>query len=152
MVERMDGMPEGVIGLRASGKLTKEDYAGVLEPALKEAMDTGGARVVFVLTDFEGLEAGAIPEDIKTGLGVEVANRKNWKRLAVVTDVDWSAGRCGCSPGPCRGSSGSTRISATSRGRRPGSPNDRTRDQLLAGARPSPIPTSRTTSSTRSRT
>ena len=88
MVKRMDEMPEGVIGLRASGKLTKEDYTGVLEPALKEAMDTGQARVVFVLTDFEGLQAGAIPEDIKTGLGVELANRKNWKRLAVVTDVD----------------------------------------------------------------
>jgi SpoIIAA-like len=91
MVERMDEMPEGVIGLRASGKLTKEDYTGVLEPALKEAIDTGEARVVFVLTDFEGLEAGAIPEDIKTGLGVELANRKNWKRFAVVTDVEWVA-------------------------------------------------------------
>jgi SpoIIAA-like len=91
MVERMDEMPEGVIGLRASGKLTKEDYTGVLEPALKEAMDTGEARVVFVLTGFEGLEAGASPEDIKTGLGVELGNRKNWKRLALVTDVDWVA-------------------------------------------------------------
>lgn len=91
MVERMDEMPEGVVGLRASGKLTKADYTDVLEPALKEAMGTGEARVVFVLTDFEGLEAGAIPEDIKTGLGVELANRKNWKRLAVVTDVDWVA-------------------------------------------------------------
>ncbi len=89
MVERMDEVPEGVIGLRASGKLTKEDYTGVLEPALREAMDTGEARVLFVLTDFEGLEAGAVPEDIKTGLGVELANRKNWKRFAVVTDVDW---------------------------------------------------------------
>ena len=81
--------PPGVIGLRASGKLTKEDYTDVLEPALKEAMDSGEARVVFVLTDFEGLEARAILEDIKTGLGVELAHRKNWKRLAVVTDVDW---------------------------------------------------------------
>jgi hypothetical protein len=91
MVERMKDMPDGVIGLRGSGKLTKDDYTGVLEPALQEAMDTGAARVVFVLTDFEGLELGAMPEDIKTGLGVELANRKNWKRLAVVTDVDWVA-------------------------------------------------------------
>jgi hypothetical protein len=52
-------------------------------------MDSGEARVVFVLTDFEGLEPGAVPEDIQTGLGVELANRGNWKRLAVVTDVDW---------------------------------------------------------------
>jgi hypothetical protein len=91
MVERMDDMPAGVIGVRASGKLTRQDYTDGLEPALKEAMDSGEARVVFVLTDFEGLEPGAVPEDIKTGLGVELANRGNWKRLAVVTNVDWVA-------------------------------------------------------------
>jgi hypothetical protein len=91
MVARMEDMPAGVIGLRASGKLTKDDYTDALEPALNQAMDSGEARVVFLLTDFEGLELGAVPEDIKTGLGVELANRKNWKRLAVVTDVDWVA-------------------------------------------------------------
>ena len=91
MVERMDDMPAGVIGLRGSGKLTKDDYTGTLEPALKEAMDSGEARVVFVLTDLEGLEPGAAFEDLKTGLGVELAHRGKWKRLALVTDVDWVA-------------------------------------------------------------
>lgn len=91
MVERMGDMPAGVIGLRGSGKLTKEDYTEVLEPALKEAMDSGEARVVFLLTDFEGLEPSAAWEDVKTGLGVEIANREKWKRLALVTDVDWVA-------------------------------------------------------------
>ena len=91
MVERIDDMPEGVIGLRASGKLSRGDYRDVLEPALKEAIDSGEARVVFVLTDFDGLEPGAVPEDVKTGLGVELAHREEWKRLALVTDVDWVA-------------------------------------------------------------
>jgi hypothetical protein len=91
VVERMGDMPDGVIGLRGSGKLTKEDYTDVLEPALKEAMDSGEARVVFVLADFDGLELGATFEDIKTGLGVELGNRKTWRRLALVTDVDWVA-------------------------------------------------------------
>jgi hypothetical protein len=59
MVERMDDMPQGVVGLRASGKLTKEDYTGVLEPALKEAMDAGEARVVFVIDDYEGIQPSA---------------------------------------------------------------------------------------------
>src|SRR4051794_28569643 len=89
MVERMHEVPDGVIGLRAAGKLTKEDYTGVLEPALEEAMAAGEARVVFVLTSFDGMEAGAMPEDIKTGLGVELRERGNWKRLALVTPVDW---------------------------------------------------------------
>ena len=91
MVERMDDVPAGVIGLRASGKLTKADYTEVLEPALKEAMDSGQARVVFVLTDFDGLDLDATFEDIRTGLGVEFAHRKEWKRLTLVTDVDWVA-------------------------------------------------------------
>jgi hypothetical protein len=91
MVERMDDVPAGVIGLRASGKLTKADYTEVLEPGLKEAMDSGQARVVFVLTDFDGLDLDATFEDIKTGLGVEFAHRKEWKRLTLVTDVDWVA-------------------------------------------------------------
>ncbi len=88
MVERLDEMPPGTIGLRAGGKLSRADYQEVLEPALKEAMDSGEARVVFVLTDFDGLEPGAWIEDVKTGLGVEVAHRKEWKRLALVTDVE----------------------------------------------------------------
>jgi SpoIIAA-like len=91
MVERMDDMPAGVIGLRGSGKLTKEDYTEILEPALKEAMGSGEARVIFLLTDFEGLEPSATWEDVKTGLGVELGDRENWKRLALVTDVEWVA-------------------------------------------------------------
>jgi hypothetical protein len=35
-----------------------------------------------VLTDFDGLELDATFEDTKTGLGVEFAHRKDWKRLA----------------------------------------------------------------------
>jgi hypothetical protein len=60
MIERIDDVPAGVIGLRASGKLTKDDYRNVLEPALKEATDSGQARVLFVLTDFDGLEARSL--------------------------------------------------------------------------------------------
>jgi SpoIIAA-like len=91
MVETIADVPEGVTGLRASGKLTKEDYTGTLEPALQETMDSGEARVVFVIEDYEGIEPSAAIEDIKTGLGVEFAHRKDWKRLAVVTDIDWMA-------------------------------------------------------------
>ena len=89
MIERTDDMPAGVIGLRASGKLTKDDYVSVLEPALKEATDSGEARVLFVLPDFDGLEPGAWIEDVKTGLKVEITNRSAWKKLAFVSGVDW---------------------------------------------------------------
>jgi hypothetical protein len=91
MIERIDDVPAGVIGLRASGKLTKDDYVNVMEPALKEAVDTGDARVLFVLPDFDGLEPEALFEDVKTGLRVELKNRSAWKKLAVVSGVDWVA-------------------------------------------------------------
>jgi hypothetical protein len=89
VIERLDAVPDGVIGLRASGKLTKDDYVSVLEPALNEALADGDARVLFVLSDFDGLEQGAWVEDVKTGLHAEFKNRSKWKRLALVTDVGW---------------------------------------------------------------
>ena len=89
MIERMDDVPAGVIGLRATGKLSKDDYVSVLEPALKEATDSGEARALFVLPDFDGLEPGAWIEDVKTGLKVEITNRSAWKKLAFVSGVDW---------------------------------------------------------------
>lgn len=91
MIERIDGMPAGTVGLRASGKLSKDDYTEMLEPALREAVESGELRLLFVLTDFDGLEAAAIPEDVKTGLEAWVRGHSTWKRFALVTDVEWVA-------------------------------------------------------------
>ena len=91
MIERIEEMPARTVGLRASGKLSKEDYREVLEPALSNAVESGELRLVFVLTDFEGLEPGAWVEDIKTGLKVWVRDHSAWKRFALVTDVAWVA-------------------------------------------------------------
>jgi hypothetical protein len=91
MIERIEEMLPGTVGLRASGKLSREDYREVLEPVLREAVESGELRLVFVLTDFEGLEPGAWIEDVKTGLGVWVRDHSAWKRFALVTDVEWVA-------------------------------------------------------------
>ena len=91
MIERIDGMPAGTAGLRASGKLSKEDYTEVLEPALREGVESGELRLLFVLTDFDGLEASAVAEDFKTGLRAWFRDHSAWKRFALVTDVEWVA-------------------------------------------------------------
>jgi stage II sporulation SpoAA-like protein len=88
MIERME-MPAGVIGLRATGKLTRDDYRQALEPALREAADSGDIRLVFVLTAFDGLARGAWIEDLKTGLGLGLGRRSAWKRMAMLTDTKW---------------------------------------------------------------
>lgn len=91
MIERIEEMPAGTIGLRASGKLSRDDYRNVLEPALEEGIASGELRLLFVLTDFDGLEHGAWIEDAKTGLNAWVRDHAAWKRFALVTDVEWVA-------------------------------------------------------------
>jgi SpoIIAA-like len=91
MIEPIEEMPANTIGLRASGKLTVHDYREVLEPALREGVESGELRLVFVLTDFDGLEPGAWIEEVKAGLRVWVREHKAWRRFALVTDVHWVA-------------------------------------------------------------
>lgn len=91
MIERIEEMPAGTIGLRACGKLTREDYQQVLEPALQEGVESGELRLLFAMPDFDGLEPGAVIEDIETGLRVWVHDHSAWRRFALVTDVEWVA-------------------------------------------------------------
>lgn len=91
MIERIETMPAGTLGLRASGELTVDDYRQVLEPALREAAAAGSIRLVFVLTEFDGLASGAWIEDLKTGLRAWVRDHGAWQRMALVTDVEWVA-------------------------------------------------------------
>ncbi len=91
MIERIEEMPPGTIGLRASGRLTREDYQQVLEPALREGVEAGELRLLFAMPDFDGLEPGAMIEDIETGLRAWVRDHSAWKRFKLVTDVEWVA-------------------------------------------------------------
>lgn len=52
---------------------------------------SGELRLVFQLTDFDGLQADAWIEDVKTGLGALVRDHSAWRRFALVTDVEWVA-------------------------------------------------------------
>lgn len=44
MIERLTDLPAGVEGLRAKGKVTREDYEGVVQPVLDEARSQGRRR------------------------------------------------------------------------------------------------------------
>lgn len=91
MIGPIEDMPAGTFGLMASGKLSRDDYRDVIEPALNQAVRSGELRFVFLLTDFKGLEPGAWIEDVKTGLRVWVRDHSAWRRFALVTDVEWVA-------------------------------------------------------------
>ena len=89
MVERVEDMPAGAIGFRASGKLTPEDYREVLVPGLREAVDSGEVRMLFVLSDFDELEPKAWLEDAKTGFELGFLKHSAWRRSAIVSDAEW---------------------------------------------------------------
>ena len=85
MITQLDGLPSGVIGFEATGKIAAEDYRDVVLPTLQQAMKTGDVRFVIVIPDFDGISGGALWQDLKMG----VEHLRGWKRIAVVTDIAW---------------------------------------------------------------
>jgi hypothetical protein len=85
MIEPLGGLPEGVIGLRASDEVTADDYRNVMVPLLEEALAHGGVRLLYVLDEHATFSPGALIADAKFGVG----HLKGWERLAVVSDADW---------------------------------------------------------------
>ncbi len=87
MIAELTDLPDGVIGFEATGTLEAEDYRDVLLPAVERAATGGDVRLVIVISEFDGLSAGAMWEDLK--MGIEYL--RAWKRIALVTDVEWMA-------------------------------------------------------------
>ncbi len=86
MLKALPGLPDDVIGFEADGEIHADDYKTVLIPAVEQRLNAGkDIRIVLVFPDFAGYSGGAAWEDLKMGLG----HLTHWKRIALVTDVDW---------------------------------------------------------------
>jgi hypothetical protein len=85
MIKEMSDMPSGVIGFESSGKIRAEDYRDVVLPALERAAAAGEVRFVIVMRDFDGMSGGALWQDLRVG----VEHFRAWKRIALVTDIEW---------------------------------------------------------------
>jgi hypothetical protein len=87
MFQKIEGMPENVVAIRGIGRITGDDYRGVLGPAIDKAISGGRkARLYLELgREFEGYDASAMLAD--TSVGVE--SWRSFERIAVVTDTDW---------------------------------------------------------------
>ena len=86
MLKTMTGLPEGVIGFEADGELRADDYRDVLLPAVEAVIKRGEkVRIVLMFERFDGLSGGALWQDLKMG----VEHLTSWKRIALVTDIDW---------------------------------------------------------------
>jgi hypothetical protein len=87
VIRALTDMPAGVLGFQASGKLGPQDYTEVLAPAIDAVSRDGGKlRVVIVVgPDFDGMDAGAVWQDLRMG----IHDWSAWERLALVTDHRW---------------------------------------------------------------
>ncbi len=87
MLERVQDLPGGIDGVKAVGRVSREDYERVFEPLIDGARREGRRiRLLYQLgPEFEGFSPGAAWEDAKLGL----ASLRLFEGCAVVTDVAW---------------------------------------------------------------
>jgi hypothetical protein len=86
MIELIEGLPDGVVGLEAVGEVESADYKAIAAPAVKQALERHRKiRLIHVLDDrFSGYTAGGAMQDAMLGL----AHPRSFDRIAVVTDSD----------------------------------------------------------------
>ena len=80
----------GVLAFAISGRLTRADYQGVLLPPIRETIANGEQiRVLTVIDDFQGLEAGGLLDELKAAGKLGSAQDSLRSYFAVVSDTDW---------------------------------------------------------------
>jgi hypothetical protein len=83
VIRDIPGLPQGIIGFEASGRVGTDDYRRVLDPILESAATSGRTlRLVAVISDDASFDAGALLEDARMGLKTWSA----WERIALVSD------------------------------------------------------------------
>jgi len=85
MIKELSDLPTGVTGFEVTGKVQAEDYRDVIIPALERAAASGEIRFVIVIPEFHGMSGGALWQDLKVG----IEHLRAWKRIALVTDIEW---------------------------------------------------------------
>ncbi|TWR31587.1 STAS/SEC14 domain-containing protein [Mucilaginibacter pallidiroseus] len=90
MLQFIKDLPQHVVGIHATGEVTKQDMESVLLPKIDELVARQGEiNYLLVLeTDVQNWTAGAWWDDVKMGL----KNFTKWNRIAVVSDqkgVQW---------------------------------------------------------------
>jgi hypothetical protein len=85
MLQKLEGLPANVVGVKAVGEVTKQDYLKVLDPIV-DAARCGGRQLRFLYQfgpEFEHFSGGAALEDARLGISA----MRVFEAIAVVTDV-----------------------------------------------------------------
>lgn len=84
MIKLMRDLPDYILGVLATEKITGADYITILIPALEEKLKTHPKiRVLYhIKSDFIGFELSALWDDAKLGM----KHLWGWERIALVSD------------------------------------------------------------------
>jgi SpoIIAA-like len=90
VIEPVTDLPPGNLGFRASGKITSDEYRQMMEP-IYAALERGEKLNIYfeLADDFDGLDSGALLQDVKAAGSVGLKHRSSWQRMAFVPDKDW---------------------------------------------------------------
>jgi hypothetical protein len=87
MLQQIENLPPGIIGVEAHGKIEKEDYEKVIIPMLETAYKSG-RKIKFLYhftPDFTGFSAGAAWDDFKIGMRY----LRLFEGCAIVSNTEW---------------------------------------------------------------
>ncbi len=86
MFKFIDGLPQDVLAMEATGKVTHEVYKSALIPGAEAMMGNGPIKMLYVIgKEFTGFEVGALWDDSAFGL----RHWHDFSHIAVVTDQAW---------------------------------------------------------------
>lgn len=77
-----------IIEVQVSGRLTKDAYQEFVPRTEAAIQRHGKVRILFVMHDFEGWDAGALWEDVK----FDFKHFSHIERLAIVGETRWEKG------------------------------------------------------------
>ncbi|HMT27699.1 MAG TPA: STAS/SEC14 domain-containing protein [Bacteroidia bacterium] len=86
MIQHLKELPENIVGFKATGEITENDFKQIVMPKVKELIDkTDQLNYLLVLeTPLNNFTLGAWVQDAMMGL----KHLTKWKRAAIVSDVD----------------------------------------------------------------
>ena len=91
MIEVLQDMPQGVAGIKVSGRVRGDDLRA-FKPHMQDMLKSGEIRIVEVIaSDYEGFGPGGLVEDLKLGFGALLQHHSAFRRIAIVTDKEWVA-------------------------------------------------------------
>ena len=86
MLKIIEGLPQDVLAIEASGKVTHKDYQDTLIPRAEAMMTKGPIKMLYVIgKEFTGIELEALWDDGAFGL----RHWHDFSHIALVTDHAW---------------------------------------------------------------